>query len=88
MKVSAEQIKKIVSSGGQLTPSEAVVDGAMIRLLDKDLVERVSKDVLAMPDREHLVEEVKAKLASGNYRPSGDEIADAMIRRMVADRVR
>ncbi|MBI1757120.1 MAG: flagellar biosynthesis anti-sigma factor FlgM [Fimbriimonas ginsengisoli] len=55
---------------------------------DKPLIKRVTKDVENMPDREEMVAELKAKVESGEYNPTGDEIADAMIRRNIADHVR
>ena len=34
------------------------------------------------------IAELKAKIEAGEYNPTGDEIADAMIRRSIADRIR
>jgi anti-sigma28 factor (negative regulator of flagellin synthesis) len=51
------------------------------------LIEQVTKEVLAMPDRDEMVAELKARIEAGTYNPTGDEIADAMIRRSVADRL-
>jgi negative regulator of flagellin synthesis FlgM len=41
-----------------------------------------------MPDREDMIAEIKAKIEAGDYQPSSDEIADAMIRRSIADHIR
>jgi len=43
--------------------------------------------VLDMPDREAMISELKARIEAGTYNPTGDEIADAMMRRAVADRL-
>jgi negative regulator of flagellin synthesis FlgM len=89
MRISDEQVKKVLSqsstgrfqdAGLDLEPSPKPTDGPMI--------EEVTKAVVNMPDREDRIAEVKAMLASGTYNPSGDDIADAMIRRSIADRVR
>ena len=88
MKVSNEQIASVLAHQGALTPESAVVDAAVIRVADKDLVESVVEKVKATPDREDRIAELKAKLDAGQYNPSGDDIADAMIRRAIADRIR
>ena len=41
-----------------------------------------------MPDREEYIAELKAKIDAGQYNPTSDDIADAMIRRNIADRIR
>ena len=88
MKVSNEQIASVLAHHGALTPESAVVDAAVIRVADKDLVESVVEKVKATPDREDRIAELKAKLDAGQNNPSGDDIADAMIRRAIADRIR
>lgn len=54
---------------------------------DAELVRQVIQEVLNLPDREDRVAELKARVDAGTYNPSGDEIADAMIRRAIADRM-
>lgn len=54
---------------------------------DEPLVKRLTEEVLGMPDREELISDLRARIESGNYRPSGSDIADAMIRRSIADRL-
>jgi anti-sigma28 factor (negative regulator of flagellin synthesis) len=88
MKVSLEQIEKVAQSGGRVTPAASEVDAAVIRLTDADTVARVVAAVRAMPDREELVEQLRAQVESGAYRPSAEEIVDAMCRRAAADRIR
>lgn len=88
MKVSLEQIEKVAQSGGRLTPAESEVDSAVIRLTDAETIARVVRAVEAMPDREDLVERLRAQVEAGTYRPPADEIVDAMVRRARADRVR
>lgn len=88
MKVSNEQIATVLANGGAVTPETAVVDANVIRVVDRDLVESVVESVKQMGDREDRIAELKAKIASGEYQPSGDDIADAMVRRAIADRIR
>jgi anti-sigma28 factor (negative regulator of flagellin synthesis) len=88
MKVSNEQIATVLAQNGSVTPESAIVDAATIRLMDKDLVEAVVEKVKNLPDREDRIAELKAKIEAGQYNPAGDEIADAMIRRAIADRIR
>ena len=45
-------------------------------------------DVIQMPDREDMIASLKARIEAGTYHVSGADIADAMARRAIADRVR
>jgi len=86
VRISDEQIKKIVMMGGIAHATDApAVDGE--DGVDDGLVRNVTDQVIAMPIREELVEELRARIARGEYNPSGDEIADSMIRRAIADRI-
>jgi len=56
---------------------------------DKAEVARVVEMVKSAPDvRDDIVMQLKERIEKGEYNVSGDEIADMMIRRMKADRVR
>jgi hypothetical protein len=55
---------------------------------DVEMVNDIVDKIALMPDRQDRVDELKAKIASGTYNPSGDEIADSMIRRAIADQIR
>ncbi len=87
MKVSNEQIARVIAEPA-LTPDASKVDEAVIRLVDAELVQSVTRDVLSMPDRDAMVEEIKAKVEAGTYQVSADEIVDTMVRRAIADRIR
>ena len=54
---------------------------------DAELIRQVVQEVLNMPEREDRIADLKARIEAGTYNPSGDEIADAMIRRAIADRM-
>ncbi len=87
MRISDNEVKKILSGSALVTEIEN-----QGRILDRDadakLAEEVTQDVLAMGDREDQIADLKARIESGTYNPTGDEIADAMIRRTIADRIR
>ncbi|MBI1334534.1 MAG: flagellar biosynthesis anti-sigma factor FlgM [Armatimonadetes bacterium] len=55
---------------------------------DAQLVKDLTKQVLDMPDREDMIASLKARIESGEYNPSAEEIVDTMIRRSIADRMR
>lgn len=88
MKISNEQLQKVADSGGSITPDSALVDAAVIKLTDKALIEEITHKVADMPDRDDLVAELRARVEAGEYNPTGEEIADAMVRRAIADQVR
>ncbi|MBS1708205.1 MAG: flagellar biosynthesis anti-sigma factor FlgM [Armatimonadetes bacterium] len=87
MKVSNEQIARVIAEP-VLTPEASKVDEAVIRLVDADLVQSVTRDVLNAPDRDAMVAEIKARVDAGTYNVSADDIVDTMVRRAIADRIR
>ena len=88
MKISAEQLKKVAESGDAVTDEKALVDEAVIRLTDKDLIQEIARKVADMPDRDEMVASIKARIEAGDYNVSGEDVADAMIRRAIADKVK
>ena len=44
--------------------------------------------VNAVPDREDKIADLKSRIAAGNYKVSGTDIADQILRRSQADKVR
>lgn len=54
---------------------------------DAELIRQVVQEVLNMPEREDRIADLKARIEAGTYNPSGADIADAMIRRAIADRM-
>lgn len=89
MRISDNEVKKILS-GAHATLVEDIVNlgDELDREAAEQLAKHVTQDVLAMGDREEQIAELKARIEAGTYNPTGDEIADAMIRRSIADRVR
>ena len=89
MRISDNEIKKI-TNGHYAVVQDIVELGQTIktRIRETDHIRQVTAEVIAMPDREDLISDLKARIEAGKYNPSGDEIADAMIRRSIADRVK
>ena len=87
MRISDNEVKKILS--GTALVSEIVNRGEELdREADMQLAQDVTRDVMAMGDREEQIADLKARIEAGTYNPTGDEIADTMIRRSIADRIR
>jgi anti-sigma28 factor (negative regulator of flagellin synthesis) len=55
---------------------------------DAMLVKDLTKKILAAPDREEMINSLKARIEAGEYNPSAEEIVDTMVRRAIADRMR
>jgi len=89
MRISDAEVKRIINGPGK-TIVEAIVEVGEehVRQQDQQMVHALSKEVLHMPDRDEMVEELRAQVASGQYNPTGEEIVDAMLRRAIADNVR
>jgi anti-sigma28 factor (negative regulator of flagellin synthesis) len=89
MRISDTEVKKIINRPGQ-TIVEAIVEVGEehARQKDQQTVKKLSAEILKMADRDDVIEELRAQIASGQYNPSGEEIVDAMLRRAIADTVR
>ena len=86
MQISDTEVKKLLHA--RAVVAEIVEIGEeRTRAEDAQLVEQVKSDVMGMGDREDRIAELKAKIESGAYNPTGDEIAEAMVRRAIADRI-
>ena len=89
MRISDNEVKKILSGAHATLVEEIVQIGQeSAREADEKLAKQVTEDVLAMGDREDVIADLKARIEAGTYNPTGDEIADTMIRRSIADRIR
>jgi anti-sigma28 factor (negative regulator of flagellin synthesis) len=89
MRISDTEIQKILKKDHAIV--EEIVEigqGIAQKEADQVLVQKVTAEVIAMPDREDFVSDLKARIESGDYNPTGEDIADAMIRRAIADRIR
>ena len=92
MRISDEQVKKVLESSRPTTAVEIQDMDLELevspRQTDGPMIKKITGDVINMPDREDRIAEVKAMIDAGTYNPTGDDIADAMIRRAIADQVR
>jgi anti-sigma28 factor (negative regulator of flagellin synthesis) len=89
MRISDAEVKKIINDPGQMIVQAIVEVGEEhVRQQDQQMVNALSAEVLHMADREDVIEELRAQIASGQYNPSGEEIVDAMLRRAIADNVK
>lgn len=88
MRISDAEVKRIISGPGQSIVEEIEEVGKdNVRQQDKLMVKALAQEILAMPDRQEMIDELKAQIEAGEYNPSGEEIVDAMIRRAVADKL-
>lgn len=88
MRISDNEIKKVLNKP-EVVAKEIDQIGQENQLReDKPLIENLTAEIIEMPDREEMIAELKARIEAGEYNPTGDEIADAMIRRSIADRIR
>ncbi len=91
MRISDNEVKKVLSGeyaiAHEITKIGAESDAAR-QEADQALVKEVTQNVIDMPDREEFIASLKARIDAGEYNPTGDEIADTMIRRAIADRIR
>ena len=89
MRISDNEVKKLLAGTNPALVEEIVQIGQESdREADEKLAQKVTQDVMAMGDREEMVADLKARIEAGTYNPTGDEIADTMIRRAIADRIR
>ena len=86
MQISDTEVKNILKQGTLAQQIDMVAE-ARRRAKDRELVASVVADVNAMEDREDRIADLKARIEAGLYRPSGTDVADAMVRRAIADRV-
>ncbi|MBV6491688.1 MAG: hypothetical protein CNCCGFBP_02333 [Fimbriimonadaceae bacterium] len=89
MRISDTEVKKILAKS-VIQDIESLMEGIDDPQyeIDPQMVKRLTREIIEMPDREDFVAEIKARIEKGEYKPTGEEIADAMIRRSIADRVR
>jgi|GEM_PF-816284 len=91
MRISDNELNKVVQQGGIPLVLEGDQFQSSPRESDGDLIENLVRNVVGLPAdpvRETRVAELREQIARGEYKPTGDEIADAMVRRTIADRIR
>ncbi len=89
MRISDNELKKVINTTPTDIVDQIVEIGEHIgRAEDQALVEKLTAEVVAMPDREEMIAELRARIEAGTYNPSAEDIVDGMVRRSIADRVR
>lgn len=102
MKISIEEVSRVLEAQGvapKRTPNGNgsgngtnghAAPAASVEISPRaQEIARVRAEVQAAPEvREDLVESIRARLEAGEYRVSSEDIADLMLRRAYADRVR
>jgi anti-sigma28 factor (negative regulator of flagellin synthesis) len=86
MQISDVEVKKIIHSK-KLVAEIVEIGQERSKAEEAQIVKDVTQAVVAMPDREDRIAELKARIDAGTYNVTGAEIADAMIRRNIADKV-
>jgi flagellar biosynthesis anti-sigma factor FlgM len=91
------RVSQLRPSGGVRVSSIGVIAtapahrAASVETMRPDVEElrTATEAVERVPDvREEIVASLRARIESGNYQVSGEQIADMMMRRLLADRVR
>jgi anti-sigma28 factor (negative regulator of flagellin synthesis) len=88
MQISDKEVKKLLENREDLVREiEAIAEGIDDPKyeIDQKMVEELTKKVLAMPDREDRIAELKAEIEAGTYRPTSEQIVEAMIRRAISN---
>ena len=102
VKISMEEVDRILQNrgvdraiGNAPTPVEETAAGGPTPASTVELssmaqdIQRVKRILDETPDvREEQVQALKERIESGNYKVSGAEIADLIVRRAYADRIR
>lgn len=89
MQISDNEVRRLIRSRDDLVREiESIAEGIDDPQfeVDPNMVAELTKKVLEMPDREDRIAELKAEIEKGTYRPTAEQIVEAMIRRTIADR--
>jgi Fe-S-cluster formation regulator IscX/YfhJ len=89
MQISDNEVKRLLRSRDDLVQEiESIAEGIDDPEfeIDPQMVRELTRKVLELPDREDRIAELKAEIEKGTYRPTSEQIVEAMIRRTIADR--
>lgn len=94
MRISNEELQRIAYSN----PSSVAVESSgssrvsevnVVASLESQDMKMITEALALVPDiREQVVASLKERIESGSYQVSGEQIAEMMVRRSLADRVR
>ena len=93
MKISTQEVERIKRIRSADSVAKEALKPAVTHIMDSrtapDMVNQVASIVDSTPDvREEVIEAIKAQTATGNYRVSSEDVAELILRRALADRVR
>ena len=93
MKISTHEVEQIKKIGSDEHVGDEKPRGSMTHIMESstapDVIHEIASIVGATPDvREDIIEAIKAQTSSGTYRVSSEDIADLIVRRALADKVR
>ena len=93
MKISTQEVERIKKIGPIEDVGEETPKSRMTHIMESsttpDVIHQVASIVDATPDvREEVIEAIKARTTTGTYRVSSEDIADLIVRRALADKVR
>jgi negative regulator of flagellin synthesis FlgM len=98
MRISNEQLRRIADYGdlrreqqeGQMfTESVVSTQGSVVSALESQEMKMIGEALAQVPDtRDQIVASLKERIESGTYHVSGEQIAEMMVRRALADRMR
>ena len=88
MQISDTELKKVIETGGLRLREPEELEEPSPRPTDGPMIKALTREIMDMPDREDRVSELKARIEAGEYSVTSAEIADAMVRRSIADRIR
>jgi anti-sigma28 factor (negative regulator of flagellin synthesis) len=98
MRISNEELRRIAEHSGHGTVIEEgrmVTSGvhlpgeSVVSALESPDMKMISDALARIPDtREQIVASLKERIESGSYHVTGEQIAEMMVRRALADRMR
>lgn len=91
MRISNEELLRIVDlkSASDVSEASSLGERNVITALESLDMNRITEALSQVPDvREQIVASLKERIESGTYQVTGEQIAEMMVRRSLADRLR
>lgn len=97
MRISNEELRRIADQSGRgvalaegrVMGEHSLAEGSVVSALESPDMKMISEALAKTPDtREQIVASLKERIESGSYHVTGEQIAEMMVRRALADRLR
>lgn len=98
MRISNEELRRIADQGSRgavieegrmVTSSVHLPEESVVSALESSDMKMISDALARVPDtRDQIVASLKERIESGSYQVTGEQIAEMMVRRALADRMR